>query len=152
MKDRRRAAAPRAKARGLQTNASVLQLQRSPRSQTQSPEPPGFSPGGTSPERNRSEPPGFSPGGNGRAKARPLQPKFLPVFPAVDAWERADERAAAQRLASASNDVGLTGVVFLRDIETHEPEDSDTLTVRVRSNRPLTTLEEDIVRSRLLDS
>ena len=53
---------------------------------------------------------------------------------------------------SASNDVGLTGVVFLRDIETHEPEDSDTMTVRVKSNRPLTTPEEALVRSRLLDS
>ena len=56
------------------------------------------------------------------------------------------------RLVSASNDVGLTGVVFLRDIETHEPEDSDTMTVRVKSNRPLTTPEEALVRSRLLDS
>ena len=70
----------------------------------------------------------------------------------VDAWERADANKAAARLVSASNDVGLTGVVFLRDIETHEPEDSDTMTVRVKSNRPLTTPEEALVRSRLLDS
>ena len=55
---------------------------------------------------------------------------------------------------SASNDVGLTGVVFLRDIETHEPDGarSDTVTVRVKSNRPLTVPEEDIVRAKLLDS
>jgi small-conductance mechanosensitive channel len=72
----------------------------------------------------------------------------------IDAWEQADQRDAIDRLASASNDVGLTGVVFLRDIETHEPDgaDSDTITVRVKSNRPLTVPEEDIVRAKLLDS
>ncbi len=70
----------------------------------------------------------------------------------VEAWERAGEHDAMVRLASASNDVGLTGVVFLHDIETHEPADSDTVTVRVKSNRPLTSPEEDIVRSRLLNS
>ena len=36
---------------------------------------------------------------------------------------------AIDRLRSASNDVGLTGVVFLRDIETHEPEGSTADTV-----------------------
>ena len=72
----------------------------------------------------------------------------------IDAWERADQHDAIDRLASASNDVGLTGVVFLRDIETHEPDGarSDTITVRVKSNRPLTVPEEDIVRAKLLDS
>lgn len=76
----------------------------------------------------------------------------------VDDWVRADERAAADRLAGASNDVGLTGVVFLRDIETHEPsvdadDDAapDTVTVRVKTNRPLSTPETRIVRDRLLD-
>jgi small-conductance mechanosensitive channel len=77
----------------------------------------------------------------------------------VDDWVRADERAAAERLAGASNDVGLTGVVFLRDIETHEPsvddaaDDAapDTVTVRVKTNRPLSTPEARIVRDRLLD-
>jgi small-conductance mechanosensitive channel len=76
----------------------------------------------------------------------------------VDDWVRADERAAAERLAGASNDVGLTGVVFLRDIETHEPSDddaddasTDTVTVRVKTNRPLSTPEARIVRDRLLD-
>jgi hypothetical protein len=46
-------------------------------------------------------------------------------------------------------------VVFLRDIETHEPEADDddalTVTVRVKSNRPLSSPEADIVRDRLLD-
>ena len=58
----------------------------------------------------------------------------------IDAWEQADTHDAIDRLASASNDVGLTGVVFLRDIETHEPDraNADTVTVRVKSNRPFT--------------
>jgi hypothetical protein len=53
--------------------------------------------------------------------------------------------------------VGLTGVVFLRDIETHEPDDepadvaSSTVTLRVKSNRPLSSPETDLVRAKLLD-
>lgn len=69
-------------------------------------------------------------------------------------WAHADEHAAAERLAVASNDVGLTGVVFLRDIETHEPESdsaADTVTVRVKSNRPLSSPETEIVRNKLLE-
>ena len=72
----------------------------------------------------------------------------------IEAWEQADERDAIDRLASASNDVGLTGVVFLRDIETHEPEDADvghgddSGEVEPSAHQP----EEDIVRARLLDS
>jgi small-conductance mechanosensitive channel len=74
----------------------------------------------------------------------------------VDAWARADEHAAVERLAVASNDVGLTGVVFLRDIETHEPDtgdvtSSDTVTVRVKTNRPLSSPETEIVRNKLLE-
>jgi len=74
----------------------------------------------------------------------------------VGEWARVDEPAAVERLAEASNDVGLTGVVFLRDIETHEaPVDdestADTVTVRVKTNRPLSTPETEIVRSKLLD-
>jgi Mechanosensitive ion channel, beta-domain len=74
-------------------------------------------------------------------------------------WAMADEADAVERLADASNDVGLTGVVFLRDIETHEPEtdpdgdeDAGTVTVRVRTNRPLSSTETEIVRARLLDA
>jgi hypothetical protein len=74
----------------------------------------------------------------------------------VDAWARADEDAAVDRLAVASNDVGLTGVVFLRDIETHEPvttgeAGADTVTVRVKTNRPLSSPETEIVRNKLLE-
>jgi small-conductance mechanosensitive channel len=75
----------------------------------------------------------------------------------VDDWAAADERRVVARLAEASNDVGLTGVVFLRDIETHEPEAesdgavADTVTVRVKTNRPLSSPETEIVRNKLLD-
>jgi small-conductance mechanosensitive channel len=74
----------------------------------------------------------------------------------VDDWASADEVAVAERLAVASNDVGLTGVVFLRDIETHERDDDsgvavDTVTVRVKTNRPLSSPEAAIVRDKLLE-
>lgn len=72
----------------------------------------------------------------------------------VQEWAHADEQEAIARLSEASNDVGLTGVVFLRDIETHEPDDTcpiDTVKVRVKTNRPLTTPETEIVRNKLLD-
>lgn len=72
----------------------------------------------------------------------------------IDDWARADEHAAVERLAVSSNDVGLTGVVFLRDIETCESADdarTDTVTVRVKTNRPLSSPETEIVRSRLLE-
>ena len=72
----------------------------------------------------------------------------------LDDWASADERSAIDRLADASNDIGLTGVVFLRDIETHEPDDdpaTDTVTVRVKSNRPLSLPEAELVRARMLD-
>jgi hypothetical protein len=46
-------------------------------------------------------------------------------------------------------------VVFLRDIETHEPDDGapsdDTVTVRVKTNRPLSSPEAEIVRAKLLE-
>jgi hypothetical protein len=73
----------------------------------------------------------------------------------VEEWAAADERDVVERLADASNDVGLTGVVFLRDIETHEPDgeavSADTVTVRVKTNRPLSSPETEIVRAKLLD-
>ncbi len=74
----------------------------------------------------------------------------------LDDWAAADEQRAVDRLAGASNDVGLTGVVFMRDIETHEPESDDqvavdTVTVRVKSNRPLSSPEAAIVRNKLLE-
>lgn len=86
----------------------------------------------------------------------------LPAVSDIDVplqqWAVADEREAARRLAHASNDIGLTGVVFLSDIETHEPDpgpdtdaDPEMVTVRVRTNRPLSSPETEIVRAKLLD-
>ncbi len=77
----------------------------------------------------------------------------------IERWATADEAQAVGRLTEASNDVGLTGVVFLRDIETHEPDESavdasvdgGTVTVRVTTNRPLSSTETELVRARLLD-
>jgi small-conductance mechanosensitive channel len=84
----------------------------------------------------------------------------LPAISDIDVplaqWAAADEFAAAERLVEASNDVGLTGVVFLRDIETHEPDgepgpEFDVVTVRVKSNRPLSAPQTEMVRSKLLE-
>ena len=72
----------------------------------------------------------------------------------VGEWAAADEAAAAGRLTDSSNDVGLTGVVFMRDIETHGDtgeHGDDTVTVRVKANRPLSSEEADLVRDKLLD-
>lgn len=64
------------------------------------------------------------------------------------AWSQA-ERDAARRLADASNDIGLTGVVFLRDIEAHEDQPGATR-VQVKTNRPLTDDQATLVERRLL--
>ena len=51
-------------------------------------------------------------------------------------WEEA-ELDVHERLTAASNDVGLTGIVFLRDLDAHS-HPSGTTTVQVKANRPLT--------------
>lgn len=83
-------------------------------------------------------------------------PTVSDIVVPVDDW--AGEQSASARLAEASNDIGLTGLVFLRDIETHDPVtdpdggvDADTVTVRVKTNRPLTSPEARLVRDRLTD-
>ena len=87
----------------------------------------------------------------------PCSTAYRPSAPAVAPTELPTVRLrVVARLADASNDVGLTGVVFLRDIEMHEPDadtdsETDTVTVRVKTNRPLSTPETEIVRSKLLD-
>ncbi len=81
-------------------------------------------------------------------------PSVSDIAVPIDDWSTAHESAAAERLAVASNDIGLTGVVFLRDIEAHEPDDerdTSTVNVRIKSNRPLSVSEADLVRARLLD-
>lgn len=85
----------------------------------------------------------------------------LPAVTDIDVplaeWADADADAAVDRLAGSSNDIGLTGVVFVRDIETHGPDqtcdgvaDDQTVTVAVKSNRPLSEPQADLVRDRLL--
>lgn len=81
-------------------------------------------------------------------------PSVSEISVPFDEWEQADESAAVERLIEASNDVGLTGVVFMSEIETHEPTDepdAGTVTVRIKTNRPLSSPETDLVRAKLLD-
>ena len=73
----------------------------------------------------------------------------------ADRW-RAIEPAAATRLAESSNDIGLTGVVFIADVvgrhdDAENPEAGD-IEVEVNTNRPLTRAQSEIVKQRLLDS
>lgn len=59
------------------------------------------------------------------------------------------EDDASRRLATASNDVGLTGVVFLPELASQEHPTGVT-TVTVRSNRPLTDQQKQLVQERLV--
>ncbi|MFK8025004.1 MAG: mechanosensitive ion channel domain-containing protein [Ilumatobacter sp.] len=58
----------------------------------------------------------------------------LPAVTGIDVpiaeWSQADAEAAPGRLADASNDVGLTGVVFVRDIETHASDGARSTAAR----------------------
>ena len=65
---------------------------------------------------------------------------------ATDEWIDLDD--ASRRLTTASNDVGLTGIVFLPDLATQQHPTGVT-TVTVRSNRPLSDEQKDLVRDRL---
>ncbi len=60
------------------------------------------------------------------------------------------EDDASQRLVNASNDVGLTGVVFLPEIGV-ERHPVGLTTVTVRSNRPLSADQKRLVEDRLTD-
>ena len=63
------------------------------------------------------------------------------------AWSDVEDDAS-RRLTTASNDVGLTGVIFLPDLAAQEHPTGVT-TVTVRSNRPLSADQKQIVRDRL---
>ncbi len=65
-------------------------------------------------------------------------------------WEDVEE-SALQRLAQATNDVGLTGVVFLPELAT-QLHPTGVTTVTVTTNRPLTPDQRDLVHGRLTDS
>ncbi len=62
-------------------------------------------------------------------------------------WNHVEDDAS-QRLKSASNDVGLTGVIFLPDLAAQDHPTGVT-TVTVRSNRPLTEHQKQLVHERL---
>ncbi len=66
---------------------------------------------------------------------------------ATTQWNHVEDDAA-QRLKSASNNVGLTGVIFLPELATqHHP--TGVTTVTIRSNRPLTDNQKHLVHKRL---
>lgn len=62
-------------------------------------------------------------------------------------WNHVEDDAS-QRLKSASNDVGLTGVIFLPDLAARSHPTGVT-TVTVRSNRPLSDDQKRLVHERL---
>ena len=63
-------------------------------------------------------------------------------------WEAA-EVDARERLVAASNDIGLTGIVFLGDIDSYG-HPSGTTTLKVKANRPLSEPQVHQVRATLL--
>lgn len=62
-------------------------------------------------------------------------------------WAEVEDEAT-RRLTTASNDIGLTGVVFLPDLAT-QLHPTGVTSVTVRSNRPLTDDQKDLVHERL---
>jgi hypothetical protein len=79
----------------------------------------------------------------------------LSQMPSVNALEVPTEQwrergdSAVERLAAASNDDGLTGVVFLGDLEAYD-HPSGVTTVSVKSNFPLSDEQTHRVRERLV--
>lgn len=65
----------------------------------------------------------------------------------TDRWTAVEEDAS-KRLATASNDIGLTGVIFLPELASQQ-HPAGVTTVTVRSNRPLTDGQRDLVHERL---
>jgi hypothetical protein len=75
-------------------------------------------------------------------------PASAEIAVATDDWREVED-GAAQRLATASNDIGLTGVVFLPDLAA-QPHPAGVTTVTVRSNRALSDDQVGLVRDRLV--
>jgi len=67
----------------------------------------------------------------------------------TDHWNDVEDKASTL-LTSASNDVGLTGVIFLPELAAQNHPTGVT-TVTVRSNRPLSDDQKQLVRDRLVD-
>jgi small conductance mechanosensitive channel len=77
-------------------------------------------------------------------------PALAQIALPLDEWQQVDPDEAASRLVSSSNDFGLTGVVFMPELEVNEPTDDGSVTVDVRASRSLTPAQEQTVRDRLL--
>jgi small-conductance mechanosensitive channel len=75
-------------------------------------------------------------------------PASADIAVATDAWHEVEEEAP-QRLTNATNDVGLTGVVFLPELSA-QAHPAGVTTVTVRTNRPLTDGQKCLVRDRLV--
>lgn len=75
-------------------------------------------------------------------------PSVHDIVVPTEEWDVA-ELDAHERLAAASNDVGLTGIIFLRDLDAHR-HPSGTTTVQVKANRPLSEPQVARVKSTLL--
>jgi small-conductance mechanosensitive channel len=73
----------------------------------------------------------------------------------ADRWREIEPAAATTRLAASSNDIGLTGVVFVADVvgpgDGVDDGDSGEVELEINANRPLTRAQSEIVKQRLLD-
>lgn len=68
----------------------------------------------------------------------------------TEQWNEVED-VAARRLAAASNDVGLTGVIFLPDLIAMAHPTGVT-TVQVRSNKPLSDGQKETLQERLVEA
>lgn len=68
----------------------------------------------------------------------------------TDQWEHVEDDAV-KRLAAASNDVGLTGVVFLPELVA-QPHPTGVTTVQVKSNKPLSDGQKVSIQQRLIEA
>jgi hypothetical protein len=82
-------------------------------------------------------------------------PSTTMVTVPAERWREIEPSAAATRLAASSNDIGLTGVVFVGDVlgaaDGAVGEEAGVIELEVSANRPLTRAQSEIVRQRLLD-
>lgn len=65
------------------------------------------------------------------------------------AWRSVSE-SASERVAASSNDPGLTGVIFLPDLSPSD-DDGGRTRLTVRSNRPLSDHQADMIRRRVVN-
>ena len=65
----------------------------------------------------------------------------------TEAWVRLEEQAS-DLITASSNDIGLTGVIFLPNLSPSDDRNGTT-TLTVRSNRPLSDKQADNIKQRL---